>query len=131
MLALTIACASETVPPARIGSAMGLLGTMSAIGTTLGPSLGGLLIAGLGWRAIFLVNVPLGILNILLALRYLPADRQGPQAERAGVDTAGMLVLAGTLAAFALSMTSGRGGFGARSLEPRCSRSSRRGPRRR
>ncbi len=54
---------------------MGLLGTMSAIGTALGPSLGGVLIAGLGWRAIFLVNVPLGILAFLLAHRYLPVDR--------------------------------------------------------
>ena len=62
MMALTMAFVGETVPKARTGSAMGLLGTMSAIGTALGPSLGGVLIAGLGWRAIFLVNVPLGIL---------------------------------------------------------------------
>ena len=54
---------------------MGLLGTMSAIGTALGPSLGGVLIAGLGWRAIFLVNLPLGILALLLAYRTLPLDR--------------------------------------------------------
>ena len=60
ILALSLAFVAETVPKARIGSAMGLLGTMSAIGTALGPSLGGLLIAGFGWRAIFLVNVPLG-----------------------------------------------------------------------
>src|SRR6185369_1645194 len=75
MMALTMACVSETVPKEKTGSTMGLLGTMSAIGTTLGPSLGGLLIAGFGWRAIFLVNVPLGLLTLLLAYRYLPADR--------------------------------------------------------
>jgi MFS family permease len=63
MMALTMALVSETVPKAKTGSAMGLLGTMSAIGTALGPSLGGVLIAGLSWRAIFLVNVPLGILT--------------------------------------------------------------------
>jgi predicted MFS family arabinose efflux permease len=51
---------------------MGLLGAMSAIGTALGPSLGGILIAWLGWRALFLVNVPLGILTFILARRYLP-----------------------------------------------------------
>jgi MFS family permease len=61
MMASTVALASETVGKARTGSAMGLLGTMSAIGTTLGPSLGGMLIAGFGWRVIFLVNLPLGI----------------------------------------------------------------------
>ena len=76
MMALTIAFVGETVPKARTGSAMGLLGTMSAIGTALGPSLGGFLIAGLDWRAIFLVNVPLGILTFALAHRHLPADRR-------------------------------------------------------
>ena len=89
MMALTMACVSETVPKEKTGSAMGLLGTMSAIGTTLGPSLGGLLIAGLGWRAIFLVNVPLGILNFLLAYRHLPVDRRKPKADRASFDSDG------------------------------------------
>jgi MFS family permease len=91
---------------------MGLLGTMSAIGTALGPSLGGILIAGLGWRAIFLVNVPLGLLTFLLAYRALPVDRRGPNADRAGVDHLGTLLLALTLAAYALAMTIGRGSFG-------------------
>jgi MFS family permease len=118
MMALTLAAVSQTVPKEKTGSTMGLLGTMSAIGTTLGPSLGGLLIAGLGWRAIFLVNVPLGILNFLLAHRYLPPDRlpdarRKPKADPAGFDNTGMLLLALTLAAYALAMTTGRGRFGA------------------
>ncbi len=79
MMALTMALVGEAVPKARTGSAMGLLGTMSAIGTTLGPSLGGVLIAGFGWRMIFLVNVPLGVLNLYLALRTLPVDRRAPR----------------------------------------------------
>ena len=116
MMALTMAFVGETVPAAKTGSAMGLLGTMSAIGTALGPSLGGVLIAGLSWRAIFLVNVPLGILTFLLAHRYLPVDRQvlktGPKTDRAGFDNVGTLLLALTLAAYALAMTIGRGSFG-------------------
>lgn len=48
MMAITMAFIGETMPKAKTGSAMGLLGTMSAIGTALGPSLGGVLIAGLG-----------------------------------------------------------------------------------
>src|SRR5206468_672306 len=87
MMALTMAFVGETVPKAKTGSAMGLLGTMSAIGTALGPSLGGVLIAGLGWRAIFLVTVPLGILTFLLAHRYLPVDRRPPKTDRAGFDS--------------------------------------------
>jgi EmrB/QacA subfamily drug resistance transporter len=112
MMALTMAIVGETVPKAKTGSAMGLLGTMSAIGTALGPSLGGVLIAGIGWRAIFLVNVPLGILTFILAHRYLPVDRRGPKFDWTGFDKVGTLLLAHTLAAYALAMTIGRGSFG-------------------
>jgi EmrB/QacA subfamily drug resistance transporter len=112
MMALTMAFVGEAVPKAKTGSVMGLLGTMSAIGTALGPSLGGILIAGLGWRAIFLVNLPLGLLTLLLAYRYLPVDRRGPKTDRAGFDHVGTLLLALTLAAYALAMTTGRGNFG-------------------
>jgi len=48
MMALAMAFVSETVQKERIGSTMGLLGTMSAVGTALGPSLGGLLISTFG-----------------------------------------------------------------------------------
>jgi len=111
MMALTIALIGETVPKDRTGSAMGLLGTMSAIGTALGPSLGGVLIAALGWRAIFLVNVALGIVAILLAWRMLPKDRHDPNAGRAGFDSMGTLLLAVAVSAYALAVTIGRGSF--------------------
>ena len=112
MMALTMAFVGETVPKDKTGSAMGLLGTISAIGTALGPSLGGILIAGLGWPAIFFINVPLGILGLLLAHRFLPADHRETQTDRPAFDHAGTLLLALTLAAYALAMTVGRGSFG-------------------
>jgi EmrB/QacA subfamily drug resistance transporter len=112
MMVLTMAFVGATVPKERTGGAMGLLGTMSAIGTALGPSLGGVLIAGFGWPALFLVNLPLGILTLLLAHRFLPLDRREPNAYRAGFDHVGTLLLALTLAAYALAMTIGRGSFG-------------------
>src|SRR5690242_2637525 len=93
MMALTMALVGETVAKDRTGSAMGLLGTMSAIGTALGPSLGGILIAGLGWQSIFLVNVPLGILTLVLA-RTLPVDRRAQKIDRASFDAIGTLLLA-------------------------------------
>lgn len=112
MMALTMAMVGETVQKAKTGSAMGLLGTMSAIGTALGPSLGGVLISGFGWRSIFLVNLPLGLLTLFLAHHYLPVDNRGPKADRSGFDTLGTLLLALTLAAYALAVTIGRGSFG-------------------
>jgi MFS family permease len=90
-MALMRASASE----ARIGRAMGLLGTMSALGTALGPTLGGLLLGGLllgtsGWRGIFLILVPMALLALLLAIVSLPADasrqdlRRQPRGIRPG-----------------------------------------------
>jgi MFS family permease len=112
MMTLTMAIVGETVPRPRIGSAMGLLGTMSAAGTALGPSLGGVLIARFGWPSIFFVNVPLGGLALVLAQCCLPADPPRSHATRTGFDCAGTLLLALTLAAYALAMTIGRGRLG-------------------
>lgn len=112
MMALTMAFVGETVSKARTGSAMGLLGTMSAVGTALGPSLGGVLIAGFDWRALFFVNVPLGLLALFLAYRHLPVDRKAANPGRARFDSLGTLLLALALGAYALSMTLGRGHFG-------------------
>ncbi len=112
MMALTMAFVGETVAKEQTGSAIGLLGTMSAIGTALGPSLGGVLLAGFGWRAIFFINLPLGALALFLAHRYLHADQSNPKTERASFDTIGTLLLVLTLVAYALAMTTGRGSFG-------------------
>ncbi|PPK68339.1 MFS transporter [Actinokineospora auranticolor] len=107
MMALALAFVGDTVPKERTGRAMGLLGTMSAVGTALGPTLGGVLIAGFGWRAVFLVGAPLGAVALVLAYRYLPADRA--TGDRAGFDRVGTALLALTLTAYALALTVGRG----------------------
>lgn len=112
MMSLTMAFVGETVPREKTGSAIGLLGTMSAIGTALGPSLGGVLIAGPGWRSIFLINLPLGALTLFLAHRHLPPDQCKPKSEHLSFDTTGTLLLAVTLAFYALAMTTGRDSFG-------------------
>lgn len=112
MMALGLALVGEVVPKARMGRAMGLMGTTSAIGTALGPTVGGLLLSWAGWRAIFFVHVPLGLLALVLVRRHLP-DR-GPQAATpaAGFDRLGTLLLAATLTLYALAVTSGHGGLG-------------------
>lgn len=110
MMALSMALVGAAIPKDRTGSAMGLLGTMSAVGTALGPTLGGTLISAIGWQAIFLINVPLGMLALQLTRRCLPCDR--PALERARFDHAGTLLLVLSLCAYALSVTIGRGHFG-------------------
>ena len=116
MMALSMAFVGDILPKHRTGSAMGLLGTMSAVGTALGPTLGGVLIAALGWRFLFLANLPLGLLGIILVARFLPADRA--RTSGAGFDVAGTMLLGVTLAAYALAMTLGRGQFGALNIAP-------------
>lgn len=76
MMAMTLAMVGDTVTKERIGRVMGLLGTMSAVGTAMGPSVGGMLLSLGGWQALFLVGVPLGLLAAALAYCYLPVDRQ-------------------------------------------------------
>lgn len=109
MMAVSVALIGESVPKARVGRSMGLLGTMSALGTTLGPSLGGLLISRMGWRAIFLVNLPIGFVNLYLAHRYVWTSRPERKKAPARIDKLGTVLLGFTLAAYALAMTMGRG----------------------
>lgn len=116
MMALTMAFVGETVPKDQTGRAMGLLGTTSAIGTALGPSLGGFLISAFGWQAIFLPNVPLGLIAFFLARKYLPADRRSVMAGTTEFDRLGTCLLALALSSYALAMTVGRGDFGAWNL---------------
>jgi MFS family permease len=89
---------------------MGLLGTMSAIGTALGPSLGGLLIGTLGWPSIFLAMLPAAL--VTLGLSAIALKPTVPAATRPRIDIAGTALLAVALGAYALSMTTGRGAFG-------------------
>ena len=112
LMAIGIAFVRDAVPEAKTGSAMGLMGTMSATGTALGPSLGGLLISATGWRSIFFVNVPLGALALYFAWRSLPADRREGRAAKARFDVTGTALLALSLAAYTLAATTGDNAFG-------------------
>ncbi|MDF1749921.1 MAG: MFS transporter [Alphaproteobacteria bacterium] len=105
LFALSLALVRDAVPPEKTGTAMGLMGTMSAVGTALGPSLGGLLLAGPGWPAIFLVIVPLGLATIVLALRTIPSTEAVKMETKTGFDGWGTVLLAATLAAYALAVT--------------------------
>jgi len=66
----------DVFPPEEIGSAFAIFGPVFGLGGILGPVIGGFIIDGniasTGWRAVFLVNIPIGIINIALAWKYLP-----------------------------------------------------------
>ncbi|MBB3558818.1 MFS family permease [Rhizobium sp. BK512] len=85
LMTISMALMRETASEARIGRAMGLLGTVSALGTALGPSLGGALIPLAGWRGIFWVQVPLAALALILAIAALPTDRARGKARPANM----------------------------------------------
>lgn len=74
LMTLTIALVRDVSASRGEGLSMGLLGTMSAVGTALGPTLGGVAIAAFGWRAAFWVLVPLGLAALAFAMLTLPRD---------------------------------------------------------
>ncbi|TQI80523.1 EmrB/QacA subfamily drug resistance transporter [Serratia fonticola] len=111
MMTITLALVGETINQERMGRAMGLLGTLSAVGTSLGPTVGGVLIAGVGWQAIFLINLPLGAIALGLVWYFLPVSAPQPGVKPRGFDHGGMALLGLTLVLFALAMTLGKGHF--------------------
>jgi EmrB/QacA subfamily drug resistance transporter len=95
MMSSSNAIIVDAVPPSKRGKALGFTAVAVALAACAGPSLGGLLAASFGWRAIFLVNVPIGAVGSLLAFRAIKRD-----GERAAVkfDLLGaLLVTAGLL----------------------------------
>ena len=66
----------DVFPPEELGSAFAIFGPVFGLGGILGPIIGGFIIDGniasTGWRAVFLVNIPIGIINMGLAWKYLP-----------------------------------------------------------
>ncbi|MFH8381729.1 MFS transporter [Kitasatospora sp. NPDC018058] len=75
-----------------LGRAMGVFGAVTGLAAALGPMLGGVVTQYLGWRAVFLLNLPLIALTVVLALRVLPAGPRGAGGAR--VDVPGMVAFA-------------------------------------
>lgn len=71
----SVAIITATVSPNIRGKAIGIQGSAQAVGLSVGPAVGGALIALFGWRAIFYVNVPVGIIGTVMAALILPKDK--------------------------------------------------------
>ena len=63
------------VPPRSIGKAVGFQGAAQAIGIAMGPTVGGVLVAAGGWRLIFFVNVPFGVIGLIAGWLFIPRSR--------------------------------------------------------
>lgn len=104
MMSMTVAIVGDVAPAERTGTAMGLLGTVSAIGTAAGPSLGGILIASLGWPSVFAFMAATGVLAFSSAYIWLPKQASS-RVGRLSFDLAGTVLLVISVAAFALATT--------------------------
>src|SRR5205807_7347440 len=76
--------------------AIGIWSALTAIAAAMGPLFGGLLIAAWGWRSIFLLNLPVGIIAVAMAVRFV---RSSPAGARRGFDLPAQLTGAFALAA--------------------------------
>ncbi len=81
LLALSMAIVTEAFPAQERGRALGLNGTFVSVGIVAGPTLGGLLLSVTTWHWIFLVNLPIGIVGTILAIRYVPASKSSGQQQ--------------------------------------------------
>jgi EmrB/QacA subfamily drug resistance transporter len=96
---------TKNFPATQRGQALGLQATMTYLGLTTGPSLGGWLTSQFGWRAVFYINLPVGLLAWLLCLRFIPRDAAQENTER--FDLLGGLTFTGGLVALLLGLNQG------------------------
>jgi EmrB/QacA subfamily drug resistance transporter len=79
--------------PRNLPKVMSFIGVPIVLAPVFGPTLGGLLLQGVGWQWIFMVNVPVGIVALTLALRLLPRDEAGT-AQAGRLDFTGLVLAA-------------------------------------
>jgi EmrB/QacA subfamily drug resistance transporter len=109
-LTLAFALITEAFPPHERGKALGLNSTIVSVGVVIGPTIGGVILDVLTWHWLFFVAVPVGIIGIFIALRYIPDFR--PEGRQT-FDYAGAVTLFISLTALLLALTLGqRLGFG-------------------
>ena len=101
----SVAIIASATPRHQLGKAIGIQGAAQALGLALGPAVGGLLISLGGWRLIFLVNVPIGVVAVVLAWLLIPRSRD--LAPRVSFDWLGLGLFAPATAALLLSISFG------------------------
>jgi MFS family permease len=103
----SVALVTTSAPKARMRFALGVQAGAQAVGLAVGPTLGGLLTATVGWRAVFWVNVPVGIVAVIAGRYLLPRTRQFSRPEK--FDWPGTLLLVTWTSALLLVLSAASG----------------------
>jgi EmrB/QacA subfamily drug resistance transporter len=101
----TLTIITNTFPPERRGAAFGVWGAVAGVATIAGPTLGGLLVTAFDWRWIFYVNLPIGVLVLLITPVIIPDLRLG---RRHRIDVPGVLLASGALLAICYGLVEGQ-----------------------
>jgi EmrB/QacA subfamily drug resistance transporter len=102
------AIVTEATPPEQRGAAMGILAAVTSVALTVGPVIGGFLTSKFGWQSIFFVNVPIGIIATIFAVKIIPEGQQ----DRQNFDLMGAVITFFTLISILLPLSfSGQYGF--------------------
>lgn len=106
IMAMGPAVIARTFDPSERGKALGLNGVAVSLGLSLGPALGGILTQLASWRAIFLINLPIGIVAVVWAWRVLPAEDRGRDQQ---FDLRGAALSGAALFCLLLALSEGQG----------------------
>jgi EmrB/QacA subfamily drug resistance transporter len=98
----SLAVVLSVFPQQRVPVAVAVWGAIAALAAAIGPTAGALLVDTWGWRAVFLANLPVGVIALGLALRVLPESREATRLRFP--DPLGILLLAGALTLLALGL---------------------------
>jgi EmrB/QacA subfamily drug resistance transporter len=108
IFALGFAITTEAFPPSERGKALGINGTTVSLGIMAGPIIGGMILETTDWRWIFFVNLPIGIIGTITAIRFVPNTKPkgGQRFDFAGAGTF-FLALLSLLLALTLGQSAG------------------------
>jgi len=109
--ALGAVMVTSYLSPSLRGQALGIVAMFTMLGAALGPVIGGFLTSALSWRFIFYVNLPVGVLAILLGIHFLP--RKSPVAPDAKLDIPGVTLVFFALGSLIFGLTTLQGPDGA------------------
>ena len=109
MMPSTLSIIADVFPAGKRGAAMGVWGGVSGLATAIGPTLGGVIVqyvtwpaAGDSWRWIFLVNIPIGVIGVILALRLVPESKNPTAVQTLDLPGVGLITASLFCLTFAL-----------------------------